>query len=97
MTVEGSEFVRRFLQHVLPAGFQKVRHYGFLSPNAKVSIDLVRWLIALSRGLIFALWGYQAPQAAPRPQPRCPMCGQSMRVLGFRPATMTDPVPFDTS
>jgi hypothetical protein len=30
MTLDALEFIRRFLQHVLPAGFQKVRHYGFL-------------------------------------------------------------------
>src|SRR5271166_1343832 len=34
MTVDAHEFIRRFLQHVLPGGFQKVRHYGFLSPNS---------------------------------------------------------------
>ena len=34
MTLDAMEFLRRFLQHVLPAGFQKVRHYGFLSPPA---------------------------------------------------------------
>ncbi len=28
MTVTADEFIRRFLQHVLPSGFQKVRHYG---------------------------------------------------------------------
>ena len=32
MTLEASEFIRRFLQHVLPRGFHKVRYYGFLSP-----------------------------------------------------------------
>jgi hypothetical protein len=31
----------------LTSGFQKVRHYGFLSPNSQPSIDAVRWLIAL--------------------------------------------------
>jgi hypothetical protein len=30
MTVDAMEFIRRFLQHVLPRGLQKVRHYGFL-------------------------------------------------------------------
>ena len=36
------EFLRRFLQHVLPRGFTKVRHYGFLHPNFRQSIDEVR-------------------------------------------------------
>jgi hypothetical protein len=31
MSLEAVEFIRRFLMHVLPAGFVKIRHYGFLS------------------------------------------------------------------
>jgi hypothetical protein len=95
MTVEGSEFVRRFLQHVLPTGFQKVRHYGFLSPNSRVSLELVRWLIALLQGLVFALRG-QLPQEAPaRPPIRCAVCGGPMIIIGFVPSAQ--PVLFDTS
>jgi hypothetical protein len=30
MTLEADEFIRRFLLHVLPDGFQRIRHYGFL-------------------------------------------------------------------
>lgn len=35
MTVSAEEFVRRFLMHVLPPGFMKIRHYGFLSSRGK--------------------------------------------------------------
>ena len=35
-TIASLEFMRRFLQHVLPGGFQKVRYYGFLSSASKV-------------------------------------------------------------
>ena len=45
MTLDAIEFLRRFLQHVLPSGFQKVRHYGFLSPNSGTPIEAVRRLI----------------------------------------------------
>jgi Putative transposase len=31
MTLEAEEFIRRFLLHVLPAGFQRIRYYGFLA------------------------------------------------------------------
>jgi Putative transposase len=31
MTVEAEEFIRRFLLHVLPEGFQRIRYYGFLA------------------------------------------------------------------
>lgn len=35
MTVSAEEFIRRFLLHVLPPGFTRIRHYGFLSPRNK--------------------------------------------------------------
>ena len=81
MTLDPSEFLRRFLQHVLPTGFQKVRHYGFLSPNSRVSLDLVRWLIALFQNLVFVLRGQLLQEAPPRPQIRCAYCGGAMCIL----------------
>jgi hypothetical protein len=35
MTVDGVEFVRRFLQHVLPTGFVRIRHFGFLANRCR--------------------------------------------------------------
>ena len=35
MTLSADEFIRRFLMHVLPSGFMKIRHYGFLSSRGK--------------------------------------------------------------
>ena len=35
MTLEAHEFIRRFLMHVLPRGFQRIRHYGFLANNLR--------------------------------------------------------------
>ncbi len=74
-TVSASEFVRRFLQHVLPKGFQRVRHYGWLGAAAKEK-----------RARIHALldWKAPAPQPATRnPQPpKCPGCGQVMLLIG---------------
>lgn len=37
MTLTADEFIRRFLIHVLPKGFTKIRHYGFLSPRNKTT------------------------------------------------------------
>ena len=34
--LDGESFVRAFAQHILPPGFQKVRYYGFMSPNNKL-------------------------------------------------------------
>jgi len=46
MTLTANEFIRRFLLHVLPNRFMKIRYYGFLSPrNKKWSIPLIRKLI----------------------------------------------------
>jgi len=42
MTLDPMEFIRRFLQHVLPRGLQKVRHYGFLGPQSPLSIEAAR-------------------------------------------------------
>ena len=46
MTVMAVEFIRRFLLHVLPDGFVKIRYFGFLSHrHKKRSIELIRKLI----------------------------------------------------
>jgi hypothetical protein len=42
MTLEASEFIRRFLQHVLPRGFHKVRYYGLLSPRNMSLLEQIR-------------------------------------------------------
>jgi hypothetical protein len=56
MTLDAMEFLHRFLQHVLPAGFQKVRHDGFLSPGSGTSLDAVRRLITLHNGASSRSW-----------------------------------------
>jgi hypothetical protein len=46
MTVDANEFIRRFLMHVLPRGFMKIRYFGFLAhKNKKQAIPLLRKLI----------------------------------------------------
>lgn len=49
VTLENEEFIRRFLMHVLPAGFQKIRYYGFLNNRTKTK----------KLKIIFRLQGYQ--------------------------------------
>jgi hypothetical protein len=76
LRLSGEEFLRRFLQHVLPPGFQRVRHFGWLSPAAKK-----RWQ------RLHALLDWQPaapPDAAPAPPwaPLCPQCQKPMRLLG---------------
>lgn len=46
MTLEAEEFIRRFLLHVLPRGFKKIRYFGFLSPRYKTeNIKIIRELM----------------------------------------------------
>lgn len=48
MTLPGESFVRRFLYHVMPQGFHRIRHYGFLAnSNRKASVSLCRLLLAV--------------------------------------------------
>jgi hypothetical protein len=46
VTLPAEEFIRRFLLHVLPSGFVKIRHYGLLAPcNAKTKLEKARTLL----------------------------------------------------
>jgi hypothetical protein len=69
--LSGEEFVRRFLLHVVPRGFVKVRHYGLLV-NRQRDEKLVasRWQLGLAR-IATAL----QPVADPPVPRRCPACG----------------------
>lgn len=90
LTLDVACFLRRFLQHVLPNGFKRVRHYGLLAPRHKATkLDSSR-----------QYFGMSAP-AAPRPvllllramgfdPERCPSCGAS--TLRREPLLPTRPV-----
>jgi hypothetical protein len=96
MTLDAMEFLRRFLPHVLPSGFPKVRYYGFLSPAGAVSLELLRWLIPRRAGLTNASRSARgAKPPAPAGGPVCPSCGGRLVRLGFVPAE--GPAAFDTS
>ena len=76
MTLPILEFMRRFLQHVLPRGFMKVRYYGFLSPSAAVPLPHVKARIELASG--FALVTPDTPSEPPAAL-RCRHCGGALR------------------
>jgi hypothetical protein len=48
MTVSAEEFIRRFLQHVLPAGLHKVRYYGLWSPSYRGNLSKVQQILTQS-------------------------------------------------
>jgi len=50
MSLDVMEFMRRFLQHVLPTGFMKIRYYGFLHPASSLSLEKIATLIELAFG-----------------------------------------------
>lgn len=53
----GETFVACFAQHILPAGFRKLRYYGFLSSNSKLQLADARWLAWMWRGWTYWVGG----------------------------------------
>jgi hypothetical protein len=74
------EFLRRFLQHVFPAGFMKVRHVGFLHASCAISPATIRLMMA--QGHASEDQPTQRQPMSPLPRvARCPICGVSMHVV----------------
>jgi hypothetical protein len=80
-TVDTIEFIRRFLQHVLPTGFMKVRHYGFMSSSCPITRSRLKLLVLI---VLAALQGESASLTdlapttdakVPMPKPKCRLCG----------------------
>src|SRR5439155_9422332 len=75
-TVSAEEFIRRFLQHVLPDRFVKVRYYGLLSPGNRHLLNRARQLLAST-----ATPTPPALQPVIKPlpcAPRCPNCSRPL-------------------
>jgi Putative transposase/Transposase zinc-binding domain len=72
------EFMRRFLHHVLPAGFMKVRHFGFMNANCRIKTDTIRQMITSQTGA--ALEPPRCIATTPA-QVTCPNCGAPLIVL----------------
>lgn len=80
MTLSPDEFIRRFLLHVLPSGFHRIRHYGLLAKGPRApDLGRLRAMIALQTG--------EAAPPAPEPTPAepepqtCPGCGGRLRIV----------------
>jgi hypothetical protein len=95
LRVDASEFLRRFLLHVVPRGFMRVRHYGLLANRHRAA------RLARCRTLLGAAAPPAQPVVAPSPAERiwqltgvdilrCPVCGEG-------PMRRTDRLPPDTS
>jgi hypothetical protein len=99
--LEPFEFLRRFLQHVLPAGFHRVRRFGWLHPGGRAKLKRVRALLKTAPLLSTAEQAAWQPAvhgsergpppalpADPPPPPSrpCPHCGQALLLIGrWRP------------
>jgi predicted Zn-ribbon and HTH transcriptional regulator len=97
MTLDAHEFIRRFLLHVIPKGFVRVRHFGFLANRSKSLLSKCRQLLDLNPALpklpsksvhelMLQLTGIDMT--------RCPLCQKGTLVFV---ADLPVPVPWDSS
>jgi hypothetical protein len=97
MTLAADEFLRRFVQHVLPAGFIKVRHYGLLANRQRAErLALCRWLLLAVAAAAVLLPPRDLAEGviAPAEQTTCPHCGGRRFARTALPRAAADP---DTS
>ena len=77
MTLSADEFIRRFLIHVLPKGFHRIRHYGLLATgNRKANIARARDLLAAPAPVVT-----KKPASPTERRAACPCCGGQMLVI----------------
>jgi hypothetical protein len=79
MTLDVAEFIRRFLIHMLPKGFHRIRHYGFLASATKAA-NLASAREKLDAALPDATTSHTATADADASQ-RCPCCGGRMHII----------------
>jgi hypothetical protein len=108
MTLDTHEFIRRFLMHVLPQGFHRIRYYGLLtSPTRANNIARIRELLAVPLIPVDAIKATNAkPQEPDAPEHPCPCCGSCMRIIEIflrgqqpkhRPTSLPPKIRIDTS
>lgn len=78
-TISAAEFIRRFLQHVLPPRFLKVRYYGLLSPVRRQLLLKARQLL---RATTSKLKSEDVKPTQPLALLSCPHCGLPLMLLG---------------
>ncbi|MEH2613045.1 hypothetical protein V1293_005334 [Bradyrhizobium sp. AZCC 1693] len=102
MTLATDEFIRRFLIHVLPSRFHRIRHYGLFAKSACAdNIARARELLAVAKPE-----GQPAATAVDLNKPSCPCCGGRMIIIEVfergatprhRPTAPTNVIRIDTS
>jgi hypothetical protein len=83
MTLATHEFIRRFLMHVLPAGFHRIRYYGLLASSKRAdNIARARELLTLPIIPVDAIKAASTNADQPQtPEHRCPCCGGRMIII----------------
>jgi hypothetical protein len=83
-TLAAEEFIRRFLQHVLPKGFVKVRYYGFFSSGSRPHLTAIRQQLGQDSISMDDVQSDQVEKTATVPETvhRCPVCGRPMQPGG---------------
>jgi hypothetical protein len=84
MTLSAGEFIRRFLLHVLPKGFHRIRHYGLLaSPACKANIARAREMIVTPMPQVEPPAAQDTADTDPAidHRPPCPCCGGRMLIV----------------
>jgi cytochrome c-type biogenesis protein CcmH/NrfF len=86
-TLAAEEFIRRFLQHILPKGFVKVRYYGFFSSGSRRRLAAIRQQLGQESVPVEDVQSDQIEKTATALETvhRCPVCG--------RPMQPGDPIP----
>src|ERR1700740_149102 len=111
MTLSPAEFMRRFLLHVLPDGFQRIRHYGFLANGTRqAKLARIRQLlppapqqqvVSVTQDAVTATIAPEDPAVSVTEdvwQPTCPECGGEMQIVETLPKARRNRVPpIDTS
>jgi hypothetical protein len=108
MTLATHEFIRRFLIHVLPAGFHRIRYYGLLASGKRAeNIARARELLALPLLPIDAIKAASPNANEPQsPKHPCPCCGGPMIIIEtfqrgcsprYRPTAQVPVIRIDTS
>ena len=108
MTLVTSEFIRRFLIHVLPDGFHRIRYYGLLASTTRAeNIARARELLAVPILPIEAIKDASTEAAEPQtPEHPCPCCGGRMIIIEvfargcspqYRPTAPVAAIRIDTS
>ena len=83
--IEGAEFVRRYLQHALPARFHRIRYYGFMHARAKAKLAAIRAQLGELPPPKTRTRAPEAQEHQPAVLIRCPHCKKPMSLVEHRP------------